>query len=239
MPHTNRKKKTSTNPNQPTKSRSTITQHTKRTEIQDDEGWVHVIDTPRSSRGRSSTLNKKAGTAGFHTGDFEIDGVPYVQRTLDELREEVKFWRKGWIGGEGEGVLRDIFGGKEIKPVEEEKESLYTSKVLKENNTVEAEAEAEAQAEAEIQVEATSATQDAESPTPADIELKSETSPEISTSTAAPVSNPKQRKQITNIIVLGLGSLQSARREGRRASATQLAALQTIIETLCTLSSLI
>jgi hypothetical protein len=40
------------------------------------------------------------------------------------------------------------------------------------------------------------------------------------------------KTEVGNVVVLGLGSLQSARREGRRASYTQLAALRTLIGTL-------
>ena len=43
----------------------------------------------------------------------------------------------------------------------------------------------------------------------------------------------KERKvDVTNVVCLGLGSFQSARREGRRASYTQLLALQSIISKL-------
>jgi SRR1 len=42
----------------------------------------------------------------------------------------------------------------------------------------------------------------------------------------------QERRQIDNFVFLGMGSLQNSRREGRRASATQLAALQTIISVL-------
>ncbi|PQE08474.1 Sensitivity To Red Light Reduced-like SRR1 protein [Rutstroemia sp. NJR-2017a BBW] len=42
----------------------------------------------------------------------------------------------------------------------------------------------------------------------------------------------KGRERVGNVICLGLGSLQSARREGRRSSFTQLAALGMILEEL-------
>lgn len=42
----------------------------------------------------------------------------------------------------------------------------------------------------------------------------------------------KERKGVRNVVCLGLGSLQSARREGRRSSFTQLAALCMILEAL-------
>lgn len=44
----------------------------------------------------------------------------------------------------------------------------------------------------------------------------------------------KSKKKINNIVCLGLGSLQSARREGRRASFMQLAALRTLISIIGT-----
>ena len=40
------------------------------------------------------------------------------------------------------------------------------------------------------------------------------------------------RRKVDNVVVLGLGSLQTARREGRRTSYTQLAALRTMVEIL-------
>lgn len=42
----------------------------------------------------------------------------------------------------------------------------------------------------------------------------------------------KGRRRVGDVVCLGLGSLQSARREGRRSSFTQLAALRTILEIL-------
>lgn len=44
-----------------------------------------------------------------------------------------------------------------------------------------------------------------------------------------------KRKQIKNVVVLGLGSLQNARREGRRTSWTQLIALRHILSILGTI----
>ncbi len=43
------------------------------------------------------------------------------------------------------------------------------------------------------------------------------------------LAEKEKRREIDNVVFLGMGSLQSSRREGRRASATQLAALQTIV----------
>lgn len=65
---------------------------------------------------------------------------------------------------------------------------------------------------------------------------ESSLTPPTNTTAAAPPSSPRQK--VDNIVVLGLGSLQSARREGRRATLAQLAALKTIVETFCKPTSL-
>lgn len=147
MPHTNRKKKSPTTTSSTSTTKKPIVVHTKRKEILDDEGWVHVIDTPRTRR---STVSKN-----LHTGDFEVNGVQYVTRTLDEMRDEKAYWRRGWEGDDACSALKTL--------LEERKGSAMG---------------------------------------------------------------------IKNVVVLGLGSLQSARREGRRASFTQLGALETILSSL-------
>jgi hypothetical protein len=153
MPHTNRKKKTvGSTPKREDKNPSII--HTKRKEVEDEEGWTHIVDTPRT-RTRSSTLKKGGNGTILHGGDFEIDGVSYVNRTLEELQAEYAYWQKAW---EGSDTARD---------------------------------------------------------------LKEKMAGEL-----------EDKSMIGNVLLLGLGSLQNSRREGRRASATQLAALQTIIQTL-------
>lgn len=50
--------------------------------------------------------------------------------------------------------------------------------------------------------------------------------------TLLPDREEAKRERTSNVVFLGMGSLQNTRREGRRASATQLAALQTIISVL-------
>jgi hypothetical protein len=149
MPHTNRKKKTpsTTDGKKPTVKLV----HTKRQQIEDDEGWTHVVDTPRKT-----TLRPKEGQ--LHTGDFEENGVAYVTRTLDELRGDLEYYTRLWEGESACIVLRERFGN-----------------------------------EGEVR---------------------------------------EGRKEVDSVICLGLGSLQSARREGRRTSFTQLAALRSIIQHL-------
>ncbi len=154
MPHTNRKKKTTAGSTTTPANKPTII-HTKRKEVEDDSGWTHIVDTPRT---RSATLKSKTNPV-LHAGDFEVNGVSYVNRTLEELRTDHEFWKKGWEESEACKELKailEIGGGKE----------------------------------------------------------------------------GTSRRKVDNVVVLGLGSLQSSRREGRKTSSTQLAALQTITLTL-------
>ncbi|CZR63137.1 uncharacterized protein PAC_13034 [Phialocephala subalpina] len=118
--------------------------HTKRRQVEDTDGWTHIIDTPKTKKATPKT-------PAFHGGDFEIGGVSYVNRTLEEIKDEFEHFKRAW----------------------EER--------------------------------------------PACHDLKSKL---------------QDLNNIENIIILGLGSLQTSRREGRRTSATQLAALQTILEIL-------
>ena len=129
------------------KKKKTTAVYTKRTQIEDDDGWTHVVDAPR----RSKNGGVKKGQALLHGGDFEVDGMSYINRTLDEMKAEFEYWKKSW--GKDSACL-------ELK----EKLQVFSG--------------------------------------------------------------------VENVVFLGMGSLQSSRREGRRASATQLAALQTIITSL-------
>lgn len=144
MPHTNRKKKTAGSPT----TKTPLIQHTKRTEIEDTEGWTHIVDKPRTNS------KKKPNTSLLHGGDFEIDGVSYINRTLEELTTDYEYWRKQWEESAACAELKQV------------------------------------------------------------------------------ISEGEGRRNVDNVVVLGLGSLQSSRREGRRASATQLAALQTMLPLL-------
>jgi hypothetical protein len=129
------------------KKKKSTAVHTKRTQIEDEEGWTHVVDAPR----RSKNGGLKKGQVILHGGDFEVDGVSYINRTLEEMKAEFEYWKKSW---------------------EEDSACLELKEKLQVFSGVE------------------------------------------------------------NVVFLGMGSLQSSRREGRRASATQLAALQTIITSL-------
>ncbi|KUJ09497.1 uncharacterized protein LY89DRAFT_657898 [Mollisia scopiformis] len=115
--------------------------HTKRREVVYEDGWTLIVDTPKAK-----TIPKPT----FHGGDFEVNGVSYINRTLDEMRADFEHWKKAWEESDACGALREKLEGMKIE----------------------------------------------------------------------------------NAVVLGLGSLQSSRREGRRASATQLAALQTVLGAL-------
>lgn len=118
--------------------------HTKRRQVEDTDGWTHIIDTPKTKK-----VTPKP--AAFHGGDFELNGVSYINRTLEEMADEFSHFKRAW----------------------EER--------------------------------------------PACQDLKSKL---------------QDLKTVENVVILGLGSLQTSRREGRRASATQLAALQTILDVL-------
>lgn len=117
--------------------------HTKRRQVEYEDGWTLIVDSPKK--------NKEVPISAFHGGDFEINGVSYVERTLEEMKVDFAHWKKAWEESEACKELKEKLEGLE---------------------------------------------------------------------------------KIANVVVLGLGSLQSSRREGRRASATQLAALQTIVGVL-------
>jgi hypothetical protein len=148
MPHTNRKKKSAGSAPKQNEERKPVIVHTKRKEVEDGDGWTHIVDTPRT---RSSTLKSKSKSPLLHGGDFEINGVSYINRTLEELKADYEYWKKGW---------------EESDACKELTEKINTGK--------------------------------------------------------------EGKRVVENVVCLGLGSLQSSRREGRRSSATQLAALQTI-----------
>jgi len=151
MPHTNRKKQTAGSTPKRDEKKPTIV-HTKRKEVEDEEGWTHIVDTPRT---RSAAVKSKTNALVLHAGDFEVNGVSYINRTLEELKTDYDYWKKAW---------------EESEPCKELKEKIEAGK--------------------------------------------------------------EGKRGVDNVVLLGLGSLQSSRREGRRASATQLAALQTIIRRL-------
>lgn len=123
--------------------------HTKRKQVEGNDGWIHIVDKPRPNK-----TSATAHTQLLQGGDFEVNGLSYVNRTLTEMKDEFEHFKRSW----------------EDRPA---------CNVLKEKAK--------------------------------DIE---------------------RARKIENVVVLGLGSLQSARREGRRASSTQLAALQTIAGTM-------
>ena len=143
-----RKKKPST----PNDKKPTVI-HTKRREIVDDEGWTHVIDAPN----RKAKAESLKAAPLLHGGDFIVNGVSYVTRILDEVKQEFEHWKKQWEGN----------------PACTELKSLLVEGVEK-----------------------------------------------------------GERRKLRDVVFLGMGSLQSSGREGRRASATQLAAMQTFIDVL-------
>lgn len=144
MPHTNRKKQSSTAKEKTHRSKLV---RTKRQQIEDDDGWTHVIDIPRGVQ-----VKVEEGQL-LHAGDFERDGISYVERTVDEMKADLEYYQKQWESNEACAVLKDKLVG-------------------------------------------------------------------------------DSRLKVGDVVCLGLGSMQSARREGRRASFIQLAALRTIMEIL-------
>jgi len=181
MPHTNRKKpKSSLSSNTPSKPK--IVQ-TKRQQIEDDEGWTHIIDTPRKPLRAPQKENGgglvESTAKQFHSGDFVVNGVAYVNRTLEELVREAGTWEEAWRKTEACLALETILKGEDQKLVEGEEEGKEDAQIVKEES-----------------------------------------------------NDKKQRSKIDSVVCLGLGSLQNARREGRRASFTQLAALKTIISSM-------
>lgn len=141
MPHTNRKK----NP-QNSRPKSHLV-HTKRQQIEDNDGWTHIVDAPRRS-------TPAKGKDWLHAGDFEKNGASYINRTLDEVRKDFDHYTQQWENSEAREALKKTLG------------------------------------------------------------------------------EWQDTKKVDRVVALGLGSLQSARREGRRASYTQLAALGTLIQGL-------
>ncbi|KAF8852350.1 hypothetical protein BDZ45DRAFT_558288, partial [Acephala macrosclerotiorum] len=117
---------------------------TKRRQIEDTDGWTHIIDTPKTKRVAPKT-------PAFHGGDFELNSVSYINRTLEEMKDEFEHFKRAW----------------EERPACESLKGHF-----------------------------------------------------------------KDMGKVDSVVVLGLGSLQASRREGRRASATQLAALHTMLDVL-------
>ncbi|KAG0650536.1 hypothetical protein D0Z07_3035 [Hyphodiscus hymeniophilus] len=112
MPHTNRKKKSSLAAGE-RKTQPKIV-HTKRQQIEDGDGWTHVVDTPRKTQ-----LKVKAG---LHMGDFERAGVAYVERTLEELGKDLEFYTRLWSDGEacGERKLPCVFQDPQFTDLDKE-----------------------------------------------------------------------------------------------------------------------
>ncbi|KAH8821914.1 hypothetical protein F5884DRAFT_106048 [Xylogone sp. PMI_703] len=152
MPHTNRKNKSQAQ--QPLPQPRYLP--TKRQEILDADGWTHVVESPRT-RPRATATKGNDNQQPLHGGDFTLNGVSYINRTLEEMKEDHDYYQKQWEDAEAIKEVKDKFS------VEQNKGK--------------------------------------------DLKL-----------------------HVRNVVCLGLGSLQSSRREGRRASHTQLAALKSVLD---------
>ncbi|TQS39455.1 hypothetical protein Golomagni_00019 [Golovinomyces magnicellulatus] len=126
----------------------------KRREVLDTEGWTHVVN--KSGKTLQAQKISAAGSP-MHIGDFEINGIAYLNRTLEDVKKEFYFWQKQWEGSSSCAELK--------KKLRNLKETCKTC-------------------------------------------------------------------EINDFVVLGIGSLLSARREARRCSATQLAAVLTIFQVI-------
>ncbi|KAF7957801.1 hypothetical protein EAE96_003371 [Botrytis aclada] len=104
MPHTNRKKKSGARETgEETEKTKKIAQSTKRKQIEDGEGWTHVVGG-----------GKKTGAAESwtHAGDFVKDGVAYVECTMEEMQADLENYRKQWESSEAAGQLKKILHGR-------------------------------------------------------------------------------------------------------------------------------
>jgi hypothetical protein len=106
MPHTNRKKKGSA----PKPEKRIV--HTKRQQIEDDDGWTHVIDAPSSRNSRKVDPEKLGLGVG---GDYEINGVWYVNRTTEELARDLEYYTRKWEESEGWETVRRILENGRVK----------------------------------------------------------------------------------------------------------------------------
>ncbi|KAK6611007.1 hypothetical protein ACHAPF_001072 [Botrytis cinerea] len=104
MPHTNRKKKGGARePGEETEKTKKIAPSTKRTQIEDGEGWTHVVGGGRKT-GAAETWT--------HAGDFVQDGVAYIERSTGEMQADLDNYRKQWESSEAAGQLRKILRGR-------------------------------------------------------------------------------------------------------------------------------
>ncbi|TEY27348.1 hypothetical protein BOTCAL_1120g00020 [Botryotinia calthae] len=104
MPHTNRKKKSGARETgEETEKTIKIAQSTKRKQIEDGEGWTHVVGG-----------GKKTGAAETwtHAGDFVNDGVAYIERSMVEMQTDLENYRKQWESSEAAGQLKKILHGR-------------------------------------------------------------------------------------------------------------------------------
>lgn len=140
------------------KSSHSYSAFNKRKEIKDADGWTYVVRKSPSSEVSRICAPCKSSTAKLvsFSGDYEINGVIYIHRTLEDVKSEFLMWQKQW---------------EESPSCKELEEKIRNNRVHSFHG-------------------------------------------------------------IDNAIVLGLGSLLSARRDARRCSATQLAALLSLVQFL-------
>ncbi|KAH8594136.1 hypothetical protein B0O99DRAFT_189157 [Bisporella sp. PMI_857] len=109
MPHTNRKKKGAS----AAKPGPKIV-HSKRQEIEDSDGWTHVVN----ARPRSNThQHEKVDGVQSHVGDFEKSGFSYVTRTLGETEHDLWYFTKMWQDDSASIKLGTVLPSADIKNI--------------------------------------------------------------------------------------------------------------------------
>jgi hypothetical protein len=72
--------------------------HTKRQQIEDEEGWTYVVELGKGKKllPLVKVAEKEQVVEKFLIGDFENAGVSYINRTLEKLRQDLRFYTRLW-----------------------------------------------------------------------------------------------------------------------------------------------
>jgi hypothetical protein len=92
MPHTNRRKTPTSAPSQSPRGVPKAG-FIKRQIVEDDDGWTHVIGERKV---KDKSLAKGPNALALYKGDFSIDGVEYVDKTLEEIAVDYELYKKQW-----------------------------------------------------------------------------------------------------------------------------------------------